>query len=70
MKNVEFQQVRIGDRVHVSGHSNRSNPFERCTGIETRGDTVTIVIGVTAHPTIDTRTRIVGHAREGITIDN
>ena len=65
---IEFQQVEIGDEVYMTDHFNRSHPFERCTGIEKSCGYIALVVGVSAHKTIDTRTRIVGHPREAVTV--
>jgi hypothetical protein len=64
---IAFKNVKVGDRVYQHNYYAR-NKWRKVTSIETEGDLVTIFLGVSVHPNIDTRLQMCGHKEEGITI--
>jgi hypothetical protein len=67
-ESVSFRDVRVGDKVYDS-HYFASDKWREVTKTTiSPSGVVSLYLGVTAHPTIDTRTQIVGHHYEGIAV--
>ena len=63
---IMAQDVSKGDRIIDSGHyMGVTSPV---TFIRRSGTHVEITVGVSTHPTIDTRTKYVFHYQSGVTI--
>ena len=67
MKLTTFKDVSIGDKVYQHDFY-APNKWREVTDITTHGDNVSLSLGVSGHPTIDTRLQIVGYAREAIAV--
>jgi hypothetical protein len=65
---VRFFDVEVGDKVYDAYYYYPPYKWRPVTGIVSAGNTVSLFLGTSAHSSIDTRTCIVGHPEEGITI--
>lgn len=63
-----FDEVRLGDEVYLREHYDRSNPYMRVSAIGRLYGSVELYLGAAAHPTTDTRTRMVGHPWQAVAV--
>jgi len=64
-KIIQFQEVKTGDKVYHAMYY-AADKWREVTKITSTEKVVSLYLGSTAHDTIDTRTQISGHPREGI----
>lgn len=68
VKSVRFSDVVVGDLVHDNLYYHKPNRWREVTGVKIEKNLVSIQIGFSGHPTIDTRTNICGRPFEYIAV--
>ena len=68
MRTVRYSEVTVGDEVYDRSYFDQTNPFQRVTDVRVHKNRVELFLGVSIHPTIDTRTIWIGHPNEGVTV--